>query len=144
MTVMKRRSSLFMLKGLPASGKTNLTRIMMQEKPWEVKRVSKDDLRAMVQNGKYTEDSEHFILDIRDFVVARAIERGHDVVVDDTNMNPKHEEQLREIAYSMDAIFEVVEMDTPLEVCIKRDAKRRFPIGEAVIRGMAEKYEPTV
>lgn len=141
MTVMKRRNTLFMLKGLPASGKTNLAKTMMKDKPWEVKRVSKDDLRAMVQNGKYTEDSEHFILDIRDFVVARAIERGHDVVVDDTNMNPKHEEQLREIAFSMDASFEVIEINTPIDVCIKRDAKRSKPVGEFAIRYMAEKYE---
>jgi predicted kinase len=38
------------------------------------------------------------------------------------------------------ARLEMIDLDTPLEECIRRDALREKPVGEAVIRGMYERY----
>ncbi len=129
------KNIIYMLKGLPASGKSTYAENMVN-----VKRVSKDDLRTMIDGGEYTKENEMFVLDVRNYLVGRALELGFDVVVDDTNLNPAHEEALRDLAEIHLSHVEVFEMDTSLDECIKRDANRPNSIGEDVIRGMAAKY----
>lgn len=127
-----------MLKGLPASGKSTLALEMVREE--KVKRVSKDALRAMLHGGEYSLETEVFVLDVRNAIVELALRKGFDVVIDDTNLNPAHQEQLRFLADSLGAQFNVIEINTPLDECIRRDKERFNPVGEAVIRGMYEKY----
>ena len=129
------KNIIYMLKGLPASGKSTYAKNMIN-----IKRVSKDDLRNMIDDGEYTKENEMFILDVRNYLVGRALELGFDVVIDDTNMNPEHEIALRYLAEVNKSYLEVYEMDTSIEECIRRDAKRTNPVGEDVIRGMAEKF----
>ena len=49
---------LFMLKGLPASGKTTRAKQMVE---LGVKRVNRDELRLMVDSGVYNKDNERLI-----------------------------------------------------------------------------------
>lgn len=130
--------TIHMLKGLPASGKTTLALEMAKEE--KLKRVSKDDLRAMLHGGKYSLETEMFVLDVRNVIAKLAIEKGFDIVIDDTNLNPVHEEQLGFLADSLGARLDVINVNTPLDVCILRDKARPNSVGEAVIRGMYEKY----
>jgi predicted kinase len=127
-----------MLKGLPASGKTTLALEMVKEE--KVKRISKDDLRAMLHGGEYSTASELFVLDVRNSIAELALKRGFDVVIDDTNLNPEHEKNLRYLADSLGAQFNVIEINTPLLECIARDRTRDEPVGDEVITGMYEKY----
>jgi predicted kinase len=136
-----------MLKGLPASGKSTHARKLAQQ-GW--KRINKDDLRAMIDDGKWSKGNEKFILRVRDALIENALSQGHDVVVDDTNLAPKHETVIKELADYWDAEFSVLFFDTDVEECIKRDLKRPVSVGEKVIKGMykqflapePEKYEP--
>ena len=48
----------YMMKGLPGSGKTTRAMEMLAENPNGIKRVSKDDLRAMLDNGRWSGDAE--------------------------------------------------------------------------------------
>ena len=47
-------SKLLILKGLPASGKTTEAKRLVIEENF--KRVSKDDLRAMIDNSKWSKE----------------------------------------------------------------------------------------
>lgn len=136
--VPKSSKAIHMLKGLPASGKTTMALEMVKEE--KVKRISKDDLRAMLHGGKYSPETEAFVLDVRNAIVKLAIQKGFDVVIDDTNLNPVHQEQLSFLADYVGALFHIIEMDTSLEECIRRDEQRAKPVGEDVIRNMYEKY----
>lgn len=131
-------TTLYVLKGLPASGKTTLALQMVKEKG--VKRVNKDELRAMIDAGVYSQEAERFITDIRDAIIAGAANSGWDVVVDDTNMNPKHIEHFKEIAAGLFDNFEIIELKTDVEECVRRDAQRQKSIGEQAIRDMSDKY----
>jgi hypothetical protein len=66
---------------------------------------------------------------------------GFSVIVDDTNFAPEHEASIRSFA-SDDVEVETKLIDTPLEECIARDAKRtgREHVGEKVIRDMHSRY----
>lgn len=134
-----------MLRGLPASGKTTMAQWMMAQNP-ELRRVSKDDIRAMINIGPWTDGEEKLVRDIRDSIIQLLLSSGHDVVVDDTNLNPIHKETLMEIAAKRRIVFEVVDINTPLEECIRRDLNRPFTkcVGEEVIRNMYTKYMTSV
>ena len=126
------------LKGLPASGKTTLALELVEKKGY--KRVNKDDLRRMIDNSIFSKRSEKLILSMRDIMIEKFINDGFNVVVDDTNLCPKHERVIREKFESM-AKVDVIELKTSLKECLGRDKKRENSVGEDVIRNMYKTYQ---
>jgi len=133
-------------KGLPASGKSTWARELMEKEPGKYKRVNKDDLRAMLDNGKWSKSNEAFILNLRDHIILTSlfIHRTN-VIVDDTNLHPKHIEHIRKLVGESDKNSEmVVEVkdftDVPLGVCVERDSHRAKPVGAEVILRMWEEF----
>ena len=68
---MSKKSVIYMMKGLPASGKSTYVKSMMNP---NLKRVSKDDLRAMLDLGEYNVENEMLVLDVRNFIIRRCVE----------------------------------------------------------------------
>ena len=132
-----KKPKLLLLKGLPASGKTTYAETLVDD-GWL--RVNKDDLRAMLNNGKWSKSNEGFVLSLRDEIIIRGLVSGKNVVVDDTNLDPKHAIQLRSIAEDFDADFEEKFFDVPLEVCVSRNEARYDSVPTEVILNMYERY----
>jgi predicted kinase len=129
--------TLFMYRGLPGSGKSTHAKAVMAENPGAYKRVNKDDLRAMIDNGHWSRDNEKFVLYIRDIIIVEALKQGKHVICDDTNFGAKHEPRLKQLAHENGAAFEIVDLThVSIETCIERDLKRLNSVGEAVIRKM--------
>lgn len=129
---------LIMCKGLPASGKTTFAKQQLSDR---VKRVNKDDLRAMLDNSKWSKQNEAFVLSVRDYITRYALLGGFDCIVDDTNLAPKHESALREIADEVGALFEIKDFtDVPLQTCIDRDSARPNSVGKKVIKTMYNSF----
>jgi len=132
---------ILMLKGLPGSGKSTYARILLNSNPGLYKRVNKDDLRAMIDDGRWSSKNEKFILKVRDNMIIEALEGNKAVIVDDTNLDPKHETTLRKIAEENGAVFDIAFIDVDVEECIRRDSIRgEKSVGHKVIRGMYNKY----
>jgi len=128
---------LIVLQGLPASGKTTRA---LELVGMGYKRVSKDDLRAMLDSGKFSIDNENFILNIQDIIIDYALLHGQKVVVDNTNLAQKHLNRIGTIA-DLHMVTPLVElMDTPLDECIERDKNRKNSVGEDVITRMYNRY----
>jgi len=126
---------LLMLRGLPASGKSTWAKqfIKTEGKGGAWKRVNKDDLRAMLDAGKWSKKNEEFVIDARNWLVMRQLENGMNVIVDDTNFNPEHEKKLRMIAEDFKAEFEIRDFECDVYECIERDAARPNGVGKEVI-----------
>ena len=123
----------YMMKGLPGSGKTKRAVEMLAENPNGIKRVSKDDLRAMLDNSKWSGDAEKFVLKVRDALISLVLDEHRHVIVDDTNLHPRHLERIKQLAIGK-ATVEIVDFtDVPVETCIERDLKRYDSVGERVI-----------
>ena len=131
---------LLVLRGLPASGKTTYAKKLVRENFGKFKRVNKDDLRAMIDDGLHSKDAEDLVLRTRDRFILQALADGYNVVVDDTNIEQKHIRALAELVRNR-AAFAVKEFDTSVEECIKRDSIRgEKSVGADVIRAMSKRF----
>jgi len=94
----------------------------------------------MLDNSKWSRDNENMILRVRDLLIVEALQSGKHVIVDDTNLAPKHEERLKQLAKGNKVQFEKRFFDVDIEECMKRDLKRAVSVGEKVIRSMYNQF----
>lgn len=133
---MAKENKLLMLRGLPASGKSTYAKELTTQ-GW--KRVNKDELRLMVDNGKWSRENEKTILNIEKEIVSALLVNGFNVVVDDTNF--AHEDTWKTVAEEHFVNFEIKEFRVPLMECIARDSGRPNPVGAEVIYKMYARYQ---
>ena len=136
-SVQKRDKKIYMMRGLPASGKTTTALEMVRKSNGLIVRVSNDDLAMMFVGEKFSDRHTGLIRLALESVIEKALHLDYDVVVDNVNLKLRHQGQLQAIADRVSATLIIVDMDTPLEECIRRDSLRTDPIGEDVIRKMA-------
>lgn len=129
-------SKLTMMKGIPASGKSTMAREIV-EGGGNYIRLNRDLLREMLHFGKYTGKNERTVVEIEREVAAMMLRSGHNVVVDDCNLNPKNEDMWREVAKGNGAKFETKVLHTPLADCLERNKHRDKQVPEHVIVDMA-------
>jgi predicted kinase len=145
-----KRQKIWILRGIPASGKTTWAKTYQKTHP-NTKRLNRDDLRMMIDNGVWSKQNEKFIVETRDFLLDLFLTEGFDVIIDDTNLVPKSFEQLiktiQEKREQMEfngvtILLEVKIFEVDLEECIIRDSKRigKAKVGEAVIRRFYNNY----
>ena len=127
-------------RGLPASGKTTWA------KKQDAVRINKDDLRAMLDDGKWSSKREKLVLDTRDSIIIKSLRQGRNVIIDDTNLHPKHISRISEVVEAQSQIdgveyeWEVKDFEISLHDAIKRDVKRERSVGEDVIRNMYNQF----
>lgn len=134
---------LIMLRGLPGSGKTTWAHAYLVAHPTAV-RVNRDELRAMLHGARpWSAADEAVTTRVRDALICQALLLGRTVISDDTNLEPYHLSTLTALAAPFGVTVRVVEMATPLEACIARDARRERPVGADMIRRMADRTKET-
>lgn len=133
------KQTIILLKGLPGSGKTTYALDYLKNNP-NFKRVNKDDIRNSLKDYKFTKKIEKKVLDIERKTGINYLQLGFNLIVDDTNFNPIHEEYWKNIAYVGEFNFIVKYIDTPLDECIRRDLKRENSVGHLGIKQMYHEY----
>lgn len=123
----------YLMMGLPGSGKTKRAKEMLAAHPNAMKRVSKDELRAMLDDGRWSGDAEKFIIKARDALILAALDEGRHVIVDDTNLAPKHKTHIEQLIKGKAQLAVEDFTGVPIEVCIERDLKRLDSVGSQVI-----------
>ena len=137
-------AKIIMLSGLPASGKSTKAEEILKEDGNAV-RLNRDLLREMLHFNKWTGHKEGMTRDAQVNLAKCFLGKGHNVVIDDTNLGQSHLDRWKGIAKECDAKFEHVVMDTSIEDCIERDYNRRITgehfVGKCVIVNMALQYD---
>ena len=136
--------TVWITKGLPGSGKSTWAIEQVRKSQGGTKRVNKDDLRAMLDGGKWSKGNEKFVLLMRDQIVLEALRAGKHVIVDDTNLNPVHETDIQALVanyISGEVVVKIKDFtDVSLEKCIERDLTRPNSVGYKVIMDMHKKW----
>lgn len=131
---------IIMLKGLPASSKSTWAKEQVAKGGYL--RVSMDDIRASVFGG-WSVKKEKACLRLRDEMVKFGIKEGKNVIVDATNLNPKHEYRLRALAEELGVQFVINDsfLKVSPEECVERDLHRgENAVGSKIIYEMYEKW----
>ena len=134
------KATVTILKGLPASGKSTWAKEQVEKQQGKAKRINKDDLRVMLDEGKHSRGREAFILEARNALILAAISAGFNVFVDDTNLHEKHERDIRALVGDSANIVIQDFTHVDVETCIERDRKRPNYVGERAIRQMYRDY----
>ena len=138
-------SRIVVMRGLPASGKTSRAMEILNSDPNAV-RVNKDDLRIMMfgingQNrGNWSYAKEKLVIKAETALVAKLLEQHKCIIIDDTNLNPKHVARWQQMADEGGHKLTVEDMKITVEECVERDKNRPNSVGESVILGMAGQY----
>lgn len=132
-------TKVIIMRGLPASGKSTKAKELIEQD--NTVRINKDLLRTMLHCDKFSGRNEGLTQAAANALAVHFLSTGTNVVIDDTNLNPKTVTRWRELAKGLAAKIEYVEMDTPIAECIFRDANREKRVGSHVIKKMALQYQ---
>lgn len=139
------RPRLIIPRGLPGSGKSSLFRRMHADNP-RLARVSRDDLCATLfaAEGRLTHAQEEIISKAERAQATALLDAGFDVFVDAMNLRLQWVRGWANFAALHGADIEVIDLDTPVDECIRRDAERAAAggrsVGEDAIRAVAKRF----
>ena len=143
------KQKLFILIGIPGSGKTTLASEMVESIGDNVVHVSRDNVRYEVGDKTFNRKSEQRVF--KEYIrrIASSLKMGYDVIADSTNLS----EEKRYIYFAIKEALEkthIADIDiigvfvsTPLSICLERNSKRHGDarIPDAVIESMHSKIE---
>ena len=143
---------IILTRGIPGSGKSTWAKDWVAEDPEHRIRLNWDDMRNML--GPYWVPSRERIN--KDMLwnainTAAYCTTPYDIVIDNMNLNPKgwkevedwintYNESSHAVGINAQYVLEFKDFFTPVEECIRRDAKRPNPIGEKTIRDIWRRY----
>lgn len=150
---------IILCRGIQGSGKSTFAKQWVLKDPESRVRFNNDDVRNML--GKYWVPSrETLVNSIKKQFLATSMKKGYDIVIDNMNLNQKevdfyksyveaHNNTIEELRKEgslkpnndFKYVLEFKDFFTPLDECIRRDALRENPIGEAIIRNTYNRYK---
>ena len=108
---------IWLMKGLPGSGKSTRAREIQATDP-KIMRVGKDAVRNMFNGWTKNQDNKGRFDSVFEKTVVKAerevarvlLDRGYSVIVDDTNLSPKHERFFGDLANEYGISFKIVDL----------------------------------
>lgn len=129
--------TLYMMCGLPGSGKSTFAKKMAPSIPAVI--VSSDDIRAEVFGGYNAKDNERLV-QLACEQVREHLKRGENVIFDATNTRKWQREKMLETACGIARVV-AVHMATPANVCMYRNRTRDRVVPDCVFRTMERLME---
>lgn len=131
--------TLTITRGLPTSGKSTAAKLLVAQDPANRARVSRDDIRSMLYG--YPEvpidfSREDEVTAIEEAAVRAGLKAGKDVLVDATHLRAKYIRKWNDLH----PLTEVIDFEVDVDEAVRRDSLRMYPVGEAVIRDMAQRF----
>lgn len=139
---------LILFRGLPGSGKTYQAKeIVQKELAAGRKAINLDRDQIRLANGfgvAPTGDFENVITEMQRAQIKHGLRKGWTVIESSTNLRSSNLKQLIELGEHYGAGVEVIDVDTPIELCIERDEARKLEgghyVGEKAIRDIAARF----
>jgi predicted kinase len=125
------KQTVIITRGLPASGKTTWSRAWIKKHP-DYKRINRDDLRMMIYEGAWNNKKEEAVLAARMYLIWTFLNKGYNLVLDDTNLDPRRLQETTDIIEKWASKNKEITVDVkiqdftkvPLDTCLERNSKR--------------------
>ncbi len=133
--------TMLLTRGISGSGKSYWTKQFLQDNP-NFREVNRDEIRISLfgQENMWKGDEKKVTI-VQEGLIKSLLGIGHSLVISDTNLNNKIVNRLIQLAASYEAKVEWKDFtDVSLNLCLERDAKRKFPVGADVIKRQYYKY----
>ncbi len=85
---MDRVPTLILTVGIPGSGKSTWAVQEQRERPFQVRIVTRDDIRFAL-GTRFEDGDEKAVARIAEYAAEEMLDRGYDVIIADTNLSPK-------------------------------------------------------
>lgn len=131
-------SKIILTVGASNSGKTTWAEQFITEKPLRIN-LNRDDLRKeytatdRLQDYKYTKRKEREITTAIEEIAVAHIEDNFEVVISDTNLNPKTRQKWKDLAEELGVGYEEKHFVEPLKTLLERNLKRDYTVPQGVI-----------
>ena len=130
---------IILVRGIQGSGKTTLAKNLVKYDN-KLVRVNRDDIRAMLCT-EWSYAFESIVIKMQLSMVKAALDKGYSVVIDDvSNLNENTINRLKQTFPGVEIQMKDICLLTPLDECIRRDALRKNPIGETIIKETYNRY----
>lgn len=138
-----------MCKGLPGSGKSTWAKEFILSQPDQWVRINNDSLQLMLTGQTFVKDKKvwHKIEHFRDCMINEALAMGLNVIIDNTNLSPKREEEYRALIELHNKNntekykFRVQDFTkVPLATCLAQNKTRDSAVPERVIYDMYNQF----
>lgn len=127
-------NKIVLLSGIPASGKTTLAQKLV-DKGYVC--LNADSIREELWGDAAEQKEKEKVFAIFFQRLEKALTRGWDIVIDNTNINRNHRhpiiERARNAGYTD---IQIWILDTPLEICLKRNLERARQVPEEIVINM--------
>lgn len=139
---------LILARGLPGSGKSTWAKQWVEEDPENRLRVNRDNIRWILFKQYYlspdahgtTQEKEAHVTHVQNNMVHKGLREGKQVVVDNTNLDPRVFREFGKIATQYGAHLTNKDFPVDIEECIRRNNARDRVVPEHAIRGMMKNY----
>ena len=133
---------LIMMRGLPSSGKSTRAREIIEESGGGWVRINGDLLRQMLHFDKFSPMNEKTTQDTMKLLARTYLSDNLNVIIDNTNLGPKHEARWKGIAKECGASFSLCDLSyVDMYACLNRNRERDNKVPDHVIINMALQYK---
>lgn len=134
--------------GLPASGKStisrNVAKLLEDKHGIPTMIISSDDFRRMVNysNLAFQPEKEATVKLLFERAMSTALENAFLVICDDMNYYKSMRSDLGKIAKQASSDYDIVFVDTPLDVALKWNQARGGAIPNSLVEEISQKFDP--
>jgi predicted kinase len=119
------RPTLFVMVGISGSGKSTECKARLNKTAGRAIRLNRDDMRRMLYvNVPWEAHKDNYVRAVELDMAKRALHKGLDVYIDDTNCIRKTRYSFEELAKEVECKLCIVEMTVSFDECVKRDLAR--------------------
>lgn len=129
-------AKLIMLVGVPGSGKTTLSKRIVAK---GFHYMNADSIRLELYGDEKTQGDPAAVFEIFFQKLEKAMAEKLSIIIDNTNLNPKHRKQILDRAATFAYQYEDIQLwllDVPLATCLERNRKRERAVEEDIVTNM--------